>query len=334
MNALESFAAAAARGMAIIADVGELLSGAADAVAALRRLGLPRAEALALIALHETYFGPTTNSAKQRRARGTGHGIGTLLRIEQHARRVKDVNKKWDLRVALCAAPADSVDAEARRLLAQWRQPAQPVKGVKRTFHANGLASLRITADAADIQDIIGNLDSDAPVESFLAGFFGGAAAPARAALTTNVLITLEEMVTIASGQGDDLVLQLTNGATITGLEYMQRRIHDAGFATLLTPAGQAVALGRTQRFANEVQRMMLMAETPVCPWDDCRHPADECQVHHIVPWSRGGATDLPNLTLICPFHNGWNDDAGPARHGHLARSGGVVRRIFADRPG
>lgn len=328
MNALEAYAAAAARGMDIVAAATD---------AALASLALPHAEVLALRSLHAAYFGRTTNSAKQARARveaqSRGHGIGTLMRIEKHAARVKDVNKKWDLRLALCQAPADRVDDVARRMLAKWRKPAQPREGVTRVIHANGLATLRITGRLADMQDVLGNLDKAAPVQSFLDMFFGRAGA-ARAELVTNVLIPLGDLATIASGLGDDLVLQLTNGGTITGLEFMQRRVREAGFATLLTPAGQAVALGRTQRFANEVQRMMLMAESAFCNWDGCHCPADECEAHHLVPWSSGGGTDLPNLTLVCPFHNGWNDDVGGARHGHLARIDGKVRRIFADRDG
>jgi hypothetical protein len=50
------------------------------------------------------------------------------------------------------------------------------------------------------------------------------------------------------------------------------------------------------------------------CAFPGCDQPASVCDIHHIVPRSRGGPTSLPNLVPLCSFHHltaihrwGWN---------------------------
>ena len=40
------------------------------------------------------------------------------------------------------------------------------------------------------------------------------------------------------------------------------------------------------------------------CAFPGCQQPPPACQVHHIIPRSRGGLTALGNLLLLCPFHH------------------------------
>jgi len=40
------------------------------------------------------------------------------------------------------------------------------------------------------------------------------------------------------------------------------------------------------------------------CAFPGCDQPASVCEVHHIVPRSRGGPTALPNLVPLCRFHH------------------------------
>ncbi|WP_301196089.1 HNH endonuclease, partial [Corynebacterium stationis] len=61
----------------------------------------------------------------------------------------------------------------------------------------------------------------------------------------------------------------------------------------------------------------LAMAENLVCPWPECNVPADRCQVHHIDAHKNGGHTKPSNLTMLCKYHNGVNDDGGPRKkHG------------------
>ncbi len=55
------------------------------------------------------------------------------------------------------------------------------------------------------------------------------------------------------------------------------------------------------------------------CAAPGCLKPPSGCQVHHVVPRSRGGATKLTNLVLLCAFHHlilvhqwGWSITLNP----------------------
>ncbi|UQZ28694.1 HNH endonuclease signature motif containing protein [Corynebacterium accolens] len=130
------------------------------------------------------------------------------------------------------------------------------------------------------------------------------------------------------SDSNGDVVVQLTNGATMTGAELVRRAFTEHGYVTLIHPVEGPVNLYRTSRFASAKQRLMAAAENPVCPWPECRYPADECQVHHLNAWKNGGETNPGNLTIACPYHNGVNDDDpnAPPLRGHLARVNGTIR--------
>jgi hypothetical protein len=44
------------------------------------------------------------------------------------------------------------------------------------------------------------------------------------------------------------------------------------------------------------------------------------CQIHHVVPWERGGTTDLANLLPLCTEHH------------HLVHEGGWTIQLSDDR--
>ena len=149
------------------------------------------------------------------------------------------------------------------------------------------------------------------------------------AGLRTNVIITLDQFTDILNDNGDDVLLKMTNGATITGTELVTRMLADIGLVTLVHPVEGPINLYRLSRFANDKQRLMAMAENPTCPWDGCHHPADTAQIHHLKAWKNGGNTNPKNLTVACPYHNGINDDdPSKPRRGRLERVNGKVRRI------
>ncbi|MCU1537932.1 MAG: nuclease, partial [Humibacillus sp.] len=40
------------------------------------------------------------------------------------------------------------------------------------------------------------------------------------------------------------------------------------------------------------------------CSYPGCTVPPQWCDAHHVVHWSRGGATDLRNGALLCGRHH------------------------------
>ena len=62
--------------------------------------------------------------------------------------------------------------------------------------------------------------------------------------------------------------------------------------------------LGYTRRAADPKIRRALIARDRTCTAPGCDRPHWMCEIHHVVPWSEGGRTDLDNLTLLCSRHH------------------------------
>ncbi len=65
--------------------------------------------------------------------------------------------------------------------------------------------------------------------------------------------------------------------------------------------------------------RRAVTTRHPQCAFPGCTQPASVCEVHHIIPRSRGGPTSLGNLLTMCAFHHkivihrwGWNIRLNP----------------------
>ncbi|MDO5031240.1 HNH endonuclease signature motif containing protein [Corynebacterium sp.] len=280
-----------------------------------------------LLELHHIYFAATAFSGRQRTARTSSHDVHTLLRIEEHCARLPQA-QAWKLRAELALTPAEQIDAVARRRLKELRPARAPEAGVRVTRRSEGNHTISITDSPLRIADLLGAFKARNP-KDLLAGVhdvaFSGGGAPTT--LQTNVLVHLDELVQILNGDGEEIELQLTNGATITGAEFVRRTLADVGLVTLIHPHHGSVNLYQDERFANTKQRLAKMAEYPRCVWKDCLKPAEEAQFHHIERWEDGGFTNLDNLVPLCAYHNAVNDDdpAKPTGRGRIVRVGGRV---------
>jgi hypothetical protein len=86
--------------------------------------------------------------------------------------------------------------------------------------------------------------------------------------------------------------------------EALQRLACDARLQVVVEdPAGDAVRLGRTRREPSAAMMRQLRHRDRGCRFPGCGSTAF-ANAHHVVWWSRGGATDLDNLVLICGFHH------------------------------
>jgi HNH endonuclease len=50
--------------------------------------------------------------------------------------------------------------------------------------------------------------------------------------------------------------------------------------------------------------RRAVTIRHPHCAFPGCGQPASVCDIHHIIPRSRGGPTSLDNLLTLCTFHH------------------------------
>jgi hypothetical protein len=86
--------------------------------------------------------------------------------------------------------------------------------------------------------------------------------------------------------------------------EALQRLACDARIQVVAeNDASDAIALGRTKREPSASMMRQLRHRDRGCRFPGCGATAF-ANAHHIVWWSRGGATDLNNLMLICGFHH------------------------------
>ena len=85
--------------------------------------------------------------------------------------------------------------------------------------------------------------------------------------------------------------------------------------------------LGRTRRLVSEAIRKALNLRDRGCTATDCGMPAEFCEAHHVVPWSRGGKTSLADTKLLCSYHHHRAHDPAWETHHHPSGSTGFIRR-------
>lgn len=338
MNTLQKFLNALGAGIDVVAGCDGMSE--ADLIAA----GAPDKTARQLLRLHDSFFGTTGMTRMQRdavkAARERGHSLPTLEVIDRYARKAKTKALGWRMRLELCRTNADTLAMEslAKKKLKEHSASPKRTAGVKIYRRRNALWTMAITASSQVIAELNDVVDEQRPIESIRDAFFKGAAP--RKGLQTNILVPLDALAKILDGDGEEITLRMTNGATMTGAEYVNKVISgeidlDGTYATLFHPVRGPVNLYREERSASLKQRIMAMAESPTCAWDDCMKPADECQVHHLIAWKLGGFTNPENLVMLCAYHNGINQDDpnAPPGRGRMVRVRGTPKRYFGSPP-
>jgi hypothetical protein len=98
---------------------------------------------------------------------------------------------------------------------------------------------------------------------------------------------------------------------------------------------GHTMYEGRARRFPSQAQRREVKRRDRGCRFPGCDN-AVFTNVHHIVPWKPGGATDLPNLVLLCKHHHGVVHRDGWSMSGNAnekLRFAGPSGRVMVSRP-
>ncbi len=72
----------------------------------------------------------------------------------------------------------------------------------------------------------------------------------------------------------------------------------------VMDQTGHITRYGRSQRtFPDHIARMIRIRDRH-CTWLTCPVHANHCETDHIIPWARGGLTDLENGDCDCGYHN------------------------------
>ncbi|WKK61299.1 HNH endonuclease signature motif containing protein [Corynebacterium sp. P3-F1] len=290
--------------------------------------------------LHRVYFGPTRFTRKQaqavRAARETDKSLDQLVLIENQLKAVSDPSEKWRLRRALLSVRGnyDTLKRRAKDIIPDpdLDKPA-PESTVRFSKTRKGTRSFTATGHERDIAALEyalrQGLDPRRPagpqMYEALTGILKGDGGVADAVPRPLVVVPLDEHTKILAGQGDETVVGLSDGTTMTGAEYLARFCGEDLEVALFHPQAGPVNLYTGHRFANQKQRDLARATLTTCPVPECRHAADNCEVHHVTPWARGGPTNMDNLSILCRYHNRTNDDDPAHQHrGRIQIRGGT----------
>ena len=257
--------------------------------------GMARKTAKNFTQLADVLFGPTDSPRLQREsvalAEDRGLSLEYLEMVEKHAKKLQ----KRDVRLG---------------------RVVDGLRTISITDTQRRITDLEKTLDAA-VENDNDRPRSEALLEPFWDLVESTGTGLIRPEYRTVIAIGLDDFAKVSCGKGEDVVVALSDGTTMTGAEFinaaMEGSLGDKLYVGLFHPTAGPVNLYEA-RFASDKLRTLAMAENLVCPWPDCNVPADRCQVHHIDAHKHGGYTKPSNLTMLCKYHNGVNDDDGPRK--------------------
>ena len=288
------------------------------------------------VKLADVLFGPADSPRVQRDAVALAEqrelSIEYLEIVDKHAKKLKTRGAAWKLRAELIAyeGTLDEVDEHGKQRVTEEGGDKPKQRGVRVGRAVDGLRTISITDTQRRITDLEKTLDaavkdddqprSKALLEPFWSLVEGTGTGLIKPEYRTVIAIGLDDFAKVSCGNGDDVIVALSDGTTMTGTEFinaaMEGSLGDKLYVGLFHPTAGPVNLYEA-RFASDKLRTLAMSENLVCPWPDCNVPADRCQVHHIDAHKNGGHTKPSNLTMLCKYHNGVNDDGGPRKkHG------------------
>jgi hypothetical protein len=113
-------------------------------------------------------------------------------------------------------------------------------------------------------------------------------------------LHVLVDLTTLQHGLHANSICELADGTPLPVSVVRKMACEAEIIPIVLGGDGRALDIGRGARLATEPQRQALRAMHRTCIHPGCQVPFDDCRIHHIVPWERGGTTDLSNLAPLC----------------------------------
>lgn len=140
---------------------------------------------------------------------------------------------------------------------------------------------------------------ADALVEVVRRGVSAPGEVPRTPAAQVMVTIPYDQLGEQVRGAGLTMSGQVLSPSTIRKIAC------DAGLIpVVLGGRGEILDVGQPARlFAGQLRRALWLRDRH-CTFPGCTVPAQWCAAHHVVWWSRGGATSLANGALLCDRHH------------------------------
>src|SRR2546421_1501330 len=212
------------------------------------------------------------------------------------------VAKHFEHRVDAAGALAEANRAYQRRYL-HLGEPQDGLVRLEGLLDTDGRATLRTALQAfmkpiKDDARSYGQRCADAVVE--LARQGSGAkrdgAGPRPQLIIRASLDTLAGTLGAPAGE-------LEGGGTVPA-ETVQRYACDSAISRITGHGELEHELNHASRTLPASTRRALEARDRHCVFPGCTRPTNWCDGHHLVWWTRGGATALPNLALLCRPHH------------------------------
>src|SRR5438445_2621894 len=230
---------------------------------------------------------------------------GTLLQAAQtmDPGQFTTVAKNFEHRVDAAGALAEANRAYERRYF-HIGEPQDGLVRVDGLLDAEGGATLRtalqpfmkpVTDDARNY----GQRSVDALMELCRQGGSGG---KRDGAGPRPQLIIRASLDTLAGTRGAPAG-ELEGGGTVPA-ETVQRYACDSAISRITGQGELEQELNHASRTLPASTRRALEARDRHCVFAGCTRPLTLCEGHHLVWWTRGGATALPNLALLCRPHH------------------------------
>ncbi|MET3960578.1 hypothetical protein ABIE44_000512 [Marmoricola sp. OAE513] len=129
---------------------------------------------------------------------------------------------------------------------------------------------------------------------------------PRAGGLAATIAVTM----TMASLLGVEQAATLDTGDRISASEARRLACEAGIIPAVLGGRSQPLDVGRQSRFHTGPQRVAIALRDKGCVVKDCDKTPDQCHVHHLTAWSRGGRTTVDDAIMICGPHHRVAHDA------------------------
>src|SRR2546428_2839468 len=229
---------------------------------------------------------------------------GTLLKTAQtmDPGQFTTVAKNFEHRIDAAGALVEANHAYQRR----YFHIAEPVDGLVRldgVLDAEGGAALRTALQpfmkpVKDDDRSYGQRSADALVELSRQG-----SGSRRDGAGPRPQLIIRAGLDTLAGIKDAPAGELEGGGTVPA-ETVQRYACDSAISRITGQTELEHELNHATRTLPAPTRRALEARDRHCVFPGCARPLNWCDGHHLVWWTRGGATTLPNLALLCRPHH------------------------------
>jgi hypothetical protein len=122
---------------------------------------------------------------------------------------------------------------------------------------------------------------------------------PMQGGAATSIIVTMD-LDKLRAGIGTGTLA----GEPIPASEVRRLACQAGIIPAVLGGKSEVLDLGRARRLHSPAQRKAIAIRYRTCIVHGCTVPIEQCEIHHLDPWSRGGRTDLDLGVPGCPRHH------------------------------